>query len=184
MSWRAAVTDTLIALAVVAGISVVVGAVESVSHVGNIANLYIIGIAVLASRRGLYPALVASVLAFLAFDWFFIPPLHAFSVDDPGQYVALAPLLVTVVIIGQLFAVARSRAQEAHLRQRQTQLLYDVSHAALANSRMQAGYALALWRLNDTLGLSGSRLYLRDGDGFRQEASSGVLEEVADEAFW
>ena len=184
MSWRAAVTDTLIALAVVAGISVVIGAVESVSHVGNISNLYIIGIAILASRRGFYPALVASVLAFLAFDWFFIPPLHVFTVDDPGEYVALGTLLVTIVIIGQLFAVARTRAQEAHLRQRQTQLLYDVSHAALANSRMQPVYALALWRLNETLGLCGSRLYLKDGDGLRQEASSGVLEEVADEAFW
>ena len=41
MSWRTAVTDTLIALAVVGGISVVIGAVESVSHVGNISNLYI-----------------------------------------------------------------------------------------------------------------------------------------------
>src|SRR6202158_6456774 len=111
MSWRAAVTDTLIALAVVAGVSVVIGAVESVSHVGNIANLYVIGIAVLASRRGFYPALVASVLAFLAFDWFFIPPLHVFTVDDPGEYVALGALLVTMVIIGQLFAVARSVVQ-------------------------------------------------------------------------
>ena len=184
MSWRTAAGDALLAVAVVAGISVVIGAVESVSHLGNISNLYIVGIAILASRRGLYPALVASVLAFLAFDWFFIPPLHAFSVDDPGQYVALGTLLVTIVIIGQLLAVARSRAQEAHLRQRQTQLLYDVSHAALASSRMQPVYALALWRLNDTLGLCGSRLYLRDGDGLRLEASSGALEEVADEAFW
>jgi two-component system sensor histidine kinase KdpD len=168
----------------VAGISVVIGAVESVNHLGNISNLYIIGIAILASRRGLYPALVASVLAFLAFDWFFIPPLHVLTVDDAGQYVALGTLLVTIVIIGQLMAVARGRAQEARLRQRQTELLYDVSHAALASSRMQPVYALALWRLNDTLGLCGSRLYLRDGDGFRQEASSGALEEVADEAFW
>jgi len=94
VSWRVAVTDTLIALAVVAGVSVIIGATESVSHVGNISNLYITGIAIVASRRGFYPALVASVLAFLAFDWFFIPPLHAFTVDDPGEYVALGTLLV------------------------------------------------------------------------------------------
>jgi two-component system sensor histidine kinase KdpD len=184
VNWRTAAADTLLAIAVAAGISVVIGAVESVTHLGNISNLYIIGIAILASRRGLYPALVASVVAFLAFDWFFIPPLHMFTVDDPGQYVALGTLLVTIVIIGQLMAVARSRAQEAHLRQRQTQLLYDVSHAALSSSRMQPVYALALWRLNETLGLCGSRLYLREGESFRQEASSGALEDVADEAFW
>src|SRR5712692_6762962 len=42
----------------------------------------------------------------------------------------------------------------------------------------------ALWRLNDTLGLAGSRLYLKEEHGLRQEASSGALAEVSDEAFW
>ena len=79
MNGRLVAADALLAVAVVAGISVVIGAVESVGHVANISNLYIIGIAILASRRGLYPALVASVLAFMAFDWFFIPPLHTFT---------------------------------------------------------------------------------------------------------
>jgi two-component system sensor histidine kinase KdpD len=115
---------------------------------------------------------VASVLAFLAFDWFFIPAMHVLTVDDPGEYVALGTLLVTIVIIGQLFAVARSRAQEAHLRQRQTQLLYDVSHAALANSRMQPVYALALWRLNETLGLCGESSV---SAGRRWLAAGGIL---------
>lgn len=184
MKWRTSATDTLVAVAVVAGISVAIGAVESVIHVSNISDLYIIGIAILGSRRGLYPALVASVLAFLAFDWFFIPPLHQFTVDQPSEYLALVTLLVTVVIIGQLLAVARSRAREAHLRQRQTQLLYDVSHAALSNSHMPPVYAMALWRLNETLGLTGSRLYLKGDQGLRLEASSGVLTEVADESFW
>src|ERR1700694_151189 len=104
MRWRTVATDALLAVVVVAGISVIIGAVESVSHFPIISNLYIIGIAILASRRGLYPALVASVLAFLAFDWFFIPPLHVLTVDDPGEYVALGTLLATIVIIGQLFA--------------------------------------------------------------------------------
>jgi two-component system, OmpR family, sensor histidine kinase KdpD len=187
VNWRSIAADVLVAVAVVTGISVIIGAVESVSHVANISNLYIIGIAILAGRRGLYPALVASVLAFLTFDWFFIPPLHGFAVDDPSdpsEYLALMTLLVTIVIIGQLLAVARSRAQEAHLRQRQTQLLYDVSHAALSSSHMPPVYALALWRLNDTLGLCGSRLYLKKGAGIRQEASSGVVAQAADEALW
>jgi len=184
MKWRGIATDALLAVAVVAGITVLIGAVESVSHVANISNLYIIAIAILAGRRGLYAALVASVLAFLAFDWFFIPPLHVFTVDEPSEYLALVTLLVTIVIIGQLLAVARSRAREAQLRQRQTQLLYDVSHAALSSPRMAPVYALALWRLNDTLGLSGSRLYLEEGEGLRQEASSGAVADVGDDATW
>jgi two-component system, OmpR family, sensor histidine kinase KdpD len=184
MNWRSTATDTALAVVVVAGISVLIGAVESVTHVANISNLYIIGIAILATRRGLYPALIASILAFVAFDWFFIPPLHQFTVDDPSEYLALVTLLVTILIIGQLLAVARSRAEEAQLRQRQTQLLYDVSHAALSTPRISRVYAVALYRLNDTLGLTGSRLYLKDGSGLRQEAASGSLSESEDEALW
>ncbi|HVA25171.1 MAG TPA: DUF4118 domain-containing protein, partial [Chloroflexota bacterium] len=78
------------AVAVVAAISLLVGAAESVGHVSNISNLYIIGIALLAARRGRYPAVLASVLAFLAFDWFFIPPVHVFTVNEPSEYIALA----------------------------------------------------------------------------------------------
>jgi two-component system sensor histidine kinase KdpD len=184
MNWRAIAVEGLVAVAVVAGISVLIGAVESVGHVSNISNLYIIGIAILASQRGIYPALVAAVLAFIAFDWFFVPPLHQFSIDEPSEYLSLVTLVVTIVIIGQLLAVARTRANEAHLRQRQTQLLYDVSHAALSSPRMSPVYALALWRLNDTLGLTGSRLFLKDSHGLRLEAASGALAEVADEGFW
>ncbi len=40
-------------------------------------------------------------------------------------------------------------------------------------------YPLALWRLNDTLGLIGSRLYPKEADGLRREASSGALMEFS-----
>ena len=77
MNRRTIAADALVAVALAASITVVIGTIESVSHVANISNPYIIGIAILASRRGLYPALVASALAFVAFDWFFI--LHCTS---------------------------------------------------------------------------------------------------------
>ena len=74
MSVRRLATDALVAVAVAAGTWLVIGAAESVSHVSNISNLYVIGVAILASRRGLLSAVLAFVLAFVAFDWFFIPP--------------------------------------------------------------------------------------------------------------
>ena len=183
-SWPKVFSAVVLVLAVVAGVSLLVGAAESVFHVSNISNLYIIAIALLASRRGLYPALAASVLAFLAYDWFFVPPVHAFTVNDPTEYVALVTLLVTIVIIGQLLAVARKRADELRLRQRQTQLLYDVSQAVLTSPATSTVYPMALWRLNETLGLIGSRLLLREGARLHQVASSGTLQEAPEECTW
>jgi two-component system, OmpR family, sensor histidine kinase KdpD len=176
VDWRTLASDTLQAAAVVLGASVLIGAIESVGQISNIANLYVIAIAVLAARRGIYAALVASVLAFLAYDWLFVQPVHEFTASDPSEYIALLTLLVTSIVIGQLLAVARDRANQAQSLQRQTQLLYDVSHAALSSARLSSIYPLALWRLNETLGLSGSRLLLRDGERFQQVAGSGVVE--------
>jgi two-component system sensor histidine kinase KdpD len=184
MRWRSLIRDAALVVAVVAGVSLLVGAAESVSHVSNISNLYIIAIALLASRRGLYPALAASVLAFLAYDWFFVPPVHAFTVNDPTEYVALVTLLVTIVIIGQLLAVARKRADELQLRQRQTQLLYDVSQAVLTSPATSSVFPMALWRLNETLLLTGSRLLLREGAGLHLVAASGTLQEAPEESTW
>src|SRR5262249_40991134 len=141
---------------------------------------------ILASRRGPYPAIFASVLAFLAYDWLFVPPVHELTASDPGEYVALLTLLVTAIIIGQLLAVARRQTLEARGRQRHTQLVYDVSQAALSSSNISTVYPMALWRLNDTLGLTGSRLVLLDVDGthLTQAASSGTLADSVDERTW
>lgn len=181
MNIRRLTTDIFLALAVVSGVSVAIAAAESVSHVSNISNLYVIGVAILASRRGLWPAVLASVLAFLAFDWFFIPPVHQFVVNEPSEYVALLTLLATSVIVSQLLAVAHRRAGEAVRSQHQTQLLYDVSEAVLSSPNTLSVYPLALWRLNEALRIVGSRLYLKEGDGLRQVASSGSVSAEANE---
>ena len=184
MSWRSVAAEALLAFGVVAGISVIVGAVDSVSHVSNISNLYVIGIAILASRRGPYPAVFASILAFAAYDWFFVPPIHEFTVSDPSEYVALVTLLATAIIIGQLLAAARQQTVAARLRQRQTHLVYEVSQAALSSQDMSTVYPMALWRLNDALQLTGSRLLLSEGTDLVQAASSGSFAEIGEERAW
>ena len=154
-------TDTLLAVGVVAIVSLVIRLVVGFVEVANVSNLYIIGIAILAARRGMYPALLASLLAFFTFDWFFVPPVGTLTVDSPSEYVALLTLLVTSVIIGQLVSRVRYRATEARRQQRQTELLYEVSRSALSSSRVADVYALALRRLSETLGLKWSRLFVR-----------------------
>lgn len=186
MYWRGVAVDALLAIGVVALVSVIVGAIESVNHVSNISNLYVIGIAILASRRGPYPAVFASVLAFLAYDWLFTPPVHEFTAADPSEYVALLTLLVTAIIIGQLLAVARRQTNEARSAQRHTQLVYEVSQAALSAPDILTVYPMALWRLNDALGLTGSRLFLVETQGAQlvQAASSGALGFSTEERGW
>ncbi|MGH2363123.1 MAG: ATP-binding protein [Chloroflexota bacterium] len=186
MTWRWINLDALLAVAVVTAISLLIGVIEAFTRISNISNLYIIGIAGLAARRGLFPAVFASVLAFLAFDWFFIPPAHVFTVDDPSEYLALLTLLVTGIVISRLLTLVQRRAAEAQARQRETQLLYEVSQSALTSARIDEVFGLALERLNDTMGLTWSRLLVRgDREGtLRLVAASGQPPEIPDEPRW
>ena len=189
---RDVVLDSILAVGVVVLVTLVIAGANGVSHVSNISNLYIIGTALLAARRGIYAALLASILAFLVYDWVFIPPVHTFTVNDPTEYIALLTLLVTAALTGQLLAVVRRRATEARRQQAQTELLYEISRSALSSSEVSQVYTLALRRLSETLGLGWSRLLTRHGMLFCEDATYGqppdspdtehLLSRVEDEA--
>jgi len=66
-----------------------------------------------ATMWGSWPAVVASVLGGLAFDYYFLPPIGSFAVASVEDWVALGALLVTAVTVGELSARARRRAVKA-----------------------------------------------------------------------
>jgi len=67
----------------------------------------------------------------LAFNWFFLPPVHTFTLSDSRNWFALAVYLVTAVVVSALAASARRRATEAEQREVETALLADVATSLL-----------------------------------------------------
>ncbi len=111
----------------VAGASLAIALVGKIGHVSNISLLYLLVVLWLAAWVGRGPAILASVLAFLAYDLFFIQPLWRFTVDDPTEWLSLIALLVTSLVTGQLASAVRDRAREALLSQQRTATLYGVA---------------------------------------------------------
>src|SRR3954468_22138913 len=62
------------------------------------------------------PALFASVLALLSFNYFFIPPIHSWAIRDPENLVAFTVFTITALTVGQLSSHARRKAEEAETR--------------------------------------------------------------------
>src|SRR5262245_5708221 len=56
---------------------------------------------------GSKPALVASVLGMLCFNFFFLPPFYTFTIADPQNWVALTAFFITALAVGQLSARAK-----------------------------------------------------------------------------
>lgn len=123
---RAAWPGYALALLAVAIVSVAIGLVGSRTPIANVSMLYLLAVLAAASRFGSGPAVVAAISAFLVFDWFFIEPLHTFSVAEQ-EWFALVLFLITAVITGELAAGQRRRATEAEQRERDAVLLYEVT---------------------------------------------------------
>jgi len=79
---------------------------------------YLLLILIVASTWGFLEAALASVLATLVFNFFFLPPAGTFTIADPQNWVALSSFLATFLIASRLSAKAKTRASEAVERQR------------------------------------------------------------------
>lgn len=76
---------------------------------------------------GQWPAITAAILSFLAYNFFFIPPVYTFSIATPHELLALVIFLLVAVLTGGLAGRVRDQSNAARDRVRTTQSLYDVS---------------------------------------------------------
>lgn len=91
----------------------------------TVALTFLLVVLFVALFRGSGPALVASVLGMLSFNFFFLPPLYTFSIAHPQNWVALTAFFTTAVAVGQLSARAKRRAEEAEMAKQELERLYS-----------------------------------------------------------
>jgi len=85
------------------------------SHINLITVSLTFLLIVLASATffGRNPALLASFVAMLCFNYFFIPPVHTWRIADPQNLVSWAAFTLTALVAGELSAYAGRRARES-----------------------------------------------------------------------
>lgn len=109
--------------------SAVIHVLQAHAEMSNISLLYFLVVLTVALRLGSGPAIWASILSFLAFNYFFVPPVSILTVSDPGEVLALLIFLLTGGSIGQLTTLLRSRAEEAQRRGRDAAALAATTSA-------------------------------------------------------
>jgi two-component system sensor histidine kinase KdpD len=113
--------------------SILIGIIQDFIPFRNISIIYLFIVLWLAATFGRGPALAASVLAFFAYDYFFIPPLYQFTVHDPTEWLTLFMLLTTALVLGQQTASIQARAREAMESQTRTATLYALSQLIISS---------------------------------------------------
>ena len=92
----------------------------------------LLAILIISAAWGLRYAIILSVVATLAYNFFFLPPLGTFTISDPQNWVALGAFLFTAVIASQLAERARREALNAVRRRYELERLYSFSQQMLS----------------------------------------------------
>jgi K+-sensing histidine kinase KdpD len=103
-------------LLALAAIGLVTKAYVSWLHVTNdttAALSFLLLILFAAASSRLWVPVAASAVAAILLDYFFLPPVGAFNIDDPQDWIAFFSFLVASVVASQLYAVARRRHQQS-----------------------------------------------------------------------
>ena len=101
------------------------------SNATTVALGFLIVVLLVAATARLWVAVTTSIVAVLAFNFFFLPPVGAFVIADPRNWVALFAFLAVSLVASNLSAVARDRTQEAVTRRDELARLLDLSRDVL-----------------------------------------------------
>ena len=127
-----------LSVAVLTVVTIAIALLKLFVPVLSLGVLYVFAVLPVAVAFGLVYAGLVSVASMLAFNWFFLPPVHTFTLSDSRNWFALAVYLVTAVVVSGLATGARRRATEAEQREVETALLADVA-TSLMQGRDVAG---------------------------------------------
>ncbi|HEY7544190.1 MAG TPA: DUF4118 domain-containing protein, partial [Blastocatellia bacterium] len=94
---------------------------DQINHT-TVALALLLVVLFVATLWGSWPALMASVLGMLCFNFFFLPPVYTFTIADPQNWVALGAFFITAITAGQLSALAKRRAAEAEAVKKEARL--------------------------------------------------------------
>jgi two-component system, OmpR family, sensor histidine kinase KdpD len=126
---------TAAALAIVAGITFFFYKILHVNQT-TVALSFLLAILAVSAVWGTVVSVIMSIVAMLAFNYFFLPPIGTLTITDPQNWVALFAFLFSSIMGSQLSARIRKEADEAHHRRREIERLYRFSQKLLGEGNV------------------------------------------------
>ncbi|HLI08223.1 MAG TPA: ATP-binding protein [Ktedonobacteraceae bacterium] len=126
LPWQRYLLDSVLAFVGAMLVTAIIYFFHLYPRIPNVSIVYLLVVLALASIRGRYASILASLVAFLSFDYFLVPPLYVFTINRIEEWIALFVFLVTAILTSQLAVELRERANQAQRREHETHILYDL----------------------------------------------------------
>lgn len=121
---------------------------------------FLLAILIVSAAWGLRYAIFMAVLATLAFNYFFLPPLFRFTIADSQNWVALFAFLFTAIVASQLSERARREALQSNQRRREVERLYRFSEQLLVSENVFELLNAIPRYIVECFGVSGAAMFL------------------------
>ncbi|WP_225446789.1 ATP-binding protein [Streptacidiphilus sp. PB12-B1b] len=141
--------------------------------------LFLLAVVGTACLGGVVSALVASLTASLLLNYYFIPPVHRFTISDPNNVLALCVFAVVAIIVASIVDRATRLAGRAARATAEAETLSAVAGSVLRGD--QAVPAL-LARLRETFGMVSVTLRRTGEEEFGQGAAPALPPARASDA--
>ncbi|MDJ1157324.1 sensor histidine kinase KdpD [Chelatococcus sp. SYSU_G07232] len=139
------------ALAVAAAVALGLG-ISHVIDLPNISMIFLAAVVLCALLLGRLSAVAAAVLSFLAYNFFFIEPVHTFTVAKPHELFALVIFLFVATTVGSLAGRVRDQAEMTRRRVVTTQALYDFSRKLSGTAKLEDVLWAVVAQVQGTIG--------------------------------
>ena len=130
----------------------------------NLSMVFLLAVLLTAVNFGIWPAIYASVLSFLVYNFFFIEPIYTFTIAEPYELLALVIFLVVAVITSALAGRVRAQAEISATRMRAMRRLYEFTRRLSGLATLDAVAEGAASEIHASLGRSVVVMLARDDD--------------------
>jgi two-component system, OmpR family, sensor histidine kinase KdpD len=130
----------------------------------HVALLFLLVVLIGSAVDGSALGLTLAGLAFLFFDFFFLPPYNTLGLTNPLDWLVLATFLVTSVVAAQLMAHAQRRTQEARARTLEVQRFSTLGAETLNAAEPEQALSAIAEVIRATLDVNSCDIYVHRGD--------------------
>jgi two-component system sensor histidine kinase KdpD len=121
-----------LSIASVIGAGLVAAVAEYFIPLQSLSIIFVLPVLVSALRFGLWPSVVASLLSFVVYRYFFTEPRFALAITTTEDFFTLAFFFVVAMLTGRVAARSREQTQASRQSAQRTAKLYDFSRRIAA----------------------------------------------------
>jgi two-component system sensor histidine kinase KdpD len=132
--------------------------------------IYLVAVVVVALVGGFVPAVLLAIASSLLLNYYFVPPIHKFTIAEANNALALGVFVVVALLVSSVVDTAARRTRQAARSGAESELLTATAGSVL---RGQRAVEAVLDRVREAFGMESATLLEREGGAPKRGPAAG-----------